>query len=77
MTADAKAAVTPTQESAPGLKSAERAFLEDFEKRCVRYFWEQADPHTGIVMDRARNDGSGAGNHVGSTEATRFGLSAL
>ena len=63
--------------SSPPLKPAERTFLEDFEKRCVRYFWEQADPHTGIVLDRARNDGSAAGSNVGSTAATGFGLSAL
>lgn len=59
------------------LKASERTFLEDFAKRCVRYFWEQADPNTGIVMDRARNDGSLAGNNVGSTAATGFGLTAL
>lgn len=59
------------------LTTEERLFLEDYEKRCVRYFWEQADAHTGIVMDRARNDGSQSGSNVGSIAATGFGLSAL
>lgn len=55
----------------------ERTFLEDFASRCVRYFWDQADAHTGIIMDRARNDGSRSGNNVGSSAATGFGLTAL
>ncbi|HZS53218.1 MAG TPA: glucoamylase family protein [Bryobacteraceae bacterium] len=59
------------------LKSEDRAFLEDCAKRCVRYFWEQADPRTGIVLDRARNDGARSGDNVGSIAATGFGLTAL
>lgn len=69
-------AATPTETQQP-LKPDDRVFLEDFGRRCIRYFWEQADPHTGIVMDRARNDGSHSGNNVGSTAATGFGLTAL
>ncbi len=63
--------------STPPLKAEDRLFLEDYQKRCVRYFWEQADARTGIVMDRARYDGSHSGANVGSTAATGFGLSAL
>ena len=59
------------------LKPDERQFLEDVAKRGVRYFWEQADPHTGIVRDRAHNDGSPSGSNVGSSAATGFGLSTL
>ncbi|MDQ2711980.1 MAG: hypothetical protein M3Y24_07055, partial [Acidobacteriota bacterium] len=40
------------------LKPDEIHFLEDFEKRCFRYFWEQWDDRTGLYMDRARNDGT-------------------
>jgi hypothetical protein len=61
----------------PLLSSGDRQFLEDFAKRCALYFWEQANPHTGIVMDRARNNGASAGNNVGSIAATGFGLTAL
>jgi hypothetical protein len=28
------------------------AFLEDLSKRSFMYFWEQADPKTGLVRDR-------------------------
>jgi len=69
-------AAAPSETPQP-LRPDDRLFLEDFARRCVRYFWEQADPHTGIILDRARNDGSRSGNNVGSTAATGFGLTAL
>src|ERR1051326_3721217 len=31
------------------LASRDEAFLEDLERRMFRYFWEQADPNTGLV----------------------------
>ncbi len=69
-------AASPPDVTVP-LKPDERQFLEDFAKHSIRYFWEQADPHTGIVRDRAHNDGSPSGNNVGSSAATGFGLTAL
>jgi len=60
----------------PTLKPNDRLFLQDYAKRCFLYFWEQANPHTGIVLDRARNNGAGDGS-VGSIAATGFGLTAL
>lgn len=73
----ASAAAKLPAKTAEPLKADEKRFLEDFAKRCSLYFWEQADPHTGIVMDRARNDGARSGNNVGSSAATGFGLTAL
>ncbi|HEX4750966.1 MAG TPA: glucoamylase family protein [Bryobacteraceae bacterium] len=64
-------------ETQRALTPEERAFLEDLERCGVRYFWEQADPKTGIVLDRARNNGAHSGDNVGSTAGTGFGLSAL
>ena len=58
----------------------DEAFLEDLQKRLFQYFWEQADPQTGLVPDRARTDGSALDqNHqnVGSIAATGFGLTGL
>lgn len=55
-------------------------FLEDLERRSFQYFWDEADPHTGLVPDRARTDGTALDeNHrdVGSIAATGFGLTAL
>src|SRR5712692_11336988 len=54
--------------------------LEDLEQRSFRYFWDEADPQTGLVPDRARMDGSPLDeNHrnVASIAATGFGLTAL
>ncbi len=62
------------------LSAADEAFLEDLQERLFQYFWQQADPQTGLVADRARTDGSALDqNHqnVGSIAATGFGLTAL
>src|SRR5262245_24340196 len=62
------------------LSSDDEAFLEDLEHRAFLYFWEQADPGTGLVRDRARTDGSEMDEqhrHVASIAATGFGLTAL
>src|ERR1041385_2525658 len=56
------------------------AFLDDLQQRSFRYFWEQADPQTGLVPDRARIDGSSLPEshaHVASIAATGFGLTSL
>ncbi len=62
------------------LSSEDQSFLEDLEHRSFQYFWDQADPNTGLVPDRSRIDGSQLDeNHrnVASTAATGFGLTAL
>ena len=62
------------------LSREDETFLEDLQHRSFNYFWEQADPHTGLVPDRARMDGSPLDeNHrnVASIAATGFGLTAL
>ncbi|HJP92702.1 MAG TPA: glucoamylase family protein [Pyrinomonadaceae bacterium] len=56
------------------------AFLNDLQQRSFRYFWEQADPNTGLVPDRARVDGStlpASHQNVASIAATGFGLTSL
>jgi hypothetical protein len=55
-------------------------FLEDFSRRAFLFFWEQSDPHTGLVLDRVRVDGTPiSGRHldVSSTALTGFALSAF
>jgi hypothetical protein len=62
------------------LSARDEGFLEDLERRMFLYFWEQADPMTGLVRDRARTDGSPLDeNHrdVASIASTGFGLTAL
>jgi len=62
------------------ISAQDRAFVEDLERRAVQYFWEQADPGTGLVLDRARADGErakGASQDIASVAATGFGLTAI
>lgn len=66
----------------PPLSTEDDVFLEDLSRRSSLYFWEQADPHTGLVLDRAHTDGTNyppADNHhnIASSAATGFGLTAL
>lgn len=50
--------------------------LDEIERRAVRYFYEEADPYTGLVKDRARTSGDDP-RIVSSIAATGFGLTAL
>ena len=66
------------------LPHEDEAFLEDMERRGCLFFWEQASPKTGQVLDRARNDlapGDAKGprdpRRMASIAATGFGLTAL
>src|SRR5262249_17026102 len=62
------------------LSSDDEAFLEDLEHRAFLYFWEQADPRSGLVRDRGRTDGAAMDEQhrdVASIAATGFGLTAL
>jgi hypothetical protein len=55
-------------------------FLADLERRSFQYFWDQASPKTGLVLDRTRTDGTAADEDhrdIASIAATGFGLTAL
>jgi hypothetical protein len=54
----------------------DEAFLEDLSRRSFLFFWEQMDPGTGLVRDRAGINGEHRHN-VASIAATGFGLTAL
>ena len=67
-------------EHIPEVAGLDRAFIADLEHRCFLYFWEQADPNTGLVLDRAGADGgraTGPSRDVASTAASGFGLTAM
>jgi len=57
----------------------DEAFLDDLERQACLFFWEQASPATGQILDRARNDLGGARDprRMASIAATGFGLTAL
>src|ERR1700754_2231302 len=62
------------------LSAADDALLEDLSKRSFMFFWEHADPQTGIVRDRARTTGAPVDTNardIGSIASVGFGLSGL
>jgi hypothetical protein len=71
------------QREAPrfALSVEDDAFLEDLSKRAFMFFWEQADPGTGIIRDRSGTDGSPSANEsardIGSIASIGFGLSGM
>ena len=64
---------------ASALTSEDAAFLDDLIRQGSLFFWEQASPTTGQVLDRAHHDLNGARDprRMASIAATGFGLSAL
>jgi hypothetical protein len=68
-------------EPRPGaLNPEENAFLDEMERQACLYFYEQADPATGQVLDRANNHtttGQMDPRFASSIAATGFGLTAL
>jgi hypothetical protein len=56
---------------------ADRDFLYELECLSFRYFWEQANPATGLVKDRCNVRAATDDGVVASIAATGFGLTAL
>src|SRR6202140_3359436 len=65
--------VFPPQASSP---LRDDPFLEELERANFRYFWEQANPETGLVRDRY-NVRQPTKSDLASIAATGFGLTAL
>jgi hypothetical protein len=62
------------------LSQADAAFLDDLAHRSFQFFWDAADPNTGIVREHLYWNGApypAAKRDVGSTGATGFGITAL
>jgi hypothetical protein len=55
---------------------SDQELLEEVQHRAVRFFWEKADPNTGLVNDRANNFGPDD-ETVASIACTGYGLAAL
>jgi hypothetical protein len=81
LSAGAIAAVqSVSRKNTPGvattLSNEDDQLLQEVEKAHFQFFWEQANPQTGLVKDRA-NVRSGDNVIVASLAATGFGLTAL
>jgi hypothetical protein len=50
--------------------------LEELERACFQFFWEEVNPNNGLVKDRSQATGPDSRN-VASIAATGFGLTAL
>ncbi|HEY6946670.1 MAG TPA: glucoamylase family protein [Candidatus Acidoferrum sp.] len=59
-----------------GYPGTDDQLMEEIEKAAFLFFWEQADPNTGQVKDRALAAGNDT-RTVSSIAATGFGLAAL
>lgn len=62
------------------ISSSDATFLEDLSSRAFLFFLEHSDPHTGLVLDRARANGDAIGGRnfeVASTALTGFALTAM
>src|ERR1039458_2187135 len=77
-------AATPTRLPAAEppriISPQDRALLEDLERRSILYFWNESDPSTGLVLDRASAQGGrakGPSGNIASLAATGFGLTAI
>jgi hypothetical protein len=51
-------------------------FLDDLERKTFLFFWEQANPQTGLIKDRC-NVVAGDNSIVASVASTGFGLTAI
>ncbi len=72
---------TPAAETAlPRLSAEDDAFVNEIAHRSFQFFWDYADPNTGIAREHAYWDGKpfpAERRDVGSTGATGFALTAL
>jgi hypothetical protein len=66
----------PPPPSGDGYPGTDDQLLDEIEKAGFLFFWEQADPTTGQVKDRALAAGNDS-RTVSSIAATGFGLTAL
>lgn len=56
---------------------ADDAFLDELERASFLFFWEQANPETGQIKDRAFTNGTEDNRPVSSIASTGFGLSSF
>jgi hypothetical protein len=58
------------------MSDSDKKLLEEVQRRAIGFFWEKADPNTGLVNDRANNFGPDD-ETVASIASTGYGLAAL
>jgi hypothetical protein len=58
------------------LELSDSALLDELERASFEFFWNEANPQSGLVLDRANANG-GSARRKASIAATGFGLTAL
>jgi hypothetical protein len=75
------AAATAAPQEGHRLSRIDNDLLDDISRRSFRYFWDNTDPRTGLVLDRAQFDGKPGDvpdhKNISSIAATGFGLTAF
>jgi len=66
----------PQKPSTAAYSGSDNELLDEIERSAFRFFWEEANPKTGFVKDRAKTDGTDTYT-VASVASTGFGLTAL
>ena len=61
----------------PTFSQQDEALLQELENANFLYFWEQANPDTGLVRDRCNVVTPDKSNQLGSIAALGFGLTAI
>src|SRR5262249_38687164 len=59
------------------LSAEDDQFLEELERSNFQFFWDQSDPHTGLVRDRCNVRTPNPNVLAASIAATGFGLTAI
>src|SRR5438067_11970935 len=71
----------PRPAASKALSRIDNDLIDDVSRRSFRYFKEQTDPRTGLVLDRALTNGETEDNEnhegIASIAATGFGLTAF
>jgi hypothetical protein len=69
--------LVPPPPPGDGYSGTDDQLLEEICKGAFQFFWEQADPGTGQIKDRAFASGGNDKRPVSSIASTGFGLTAL
>jgi len=62
--------------SRPEQQLGDARLLDELQQAAFEFFWTEANPHTGLLLDRANANG-GSARRKASIAATGFGLTAL
>jgi hypothetical protein len=73
---DANAALFPNDPTSYRFTPDEEQFLDELQRACFQFFWDEVNPNNGLVKDRSQANGPDSRN-VASIAATGFGLTGL